>query len=177
LEILLAKASQAMGIYPGRLSCFYKEEIMFLREAIVRYKKSPVFVESKRFSNSREVFHAFREDIMSIPVEVFRVLFLNSKNFYLGFEDVSKGSLSTSICHPREVFWTAVHKRAAAIIVIHGHPSGDPAPSREDRDATQRIFKAGQILGIKVLDSIVIGDTDYFSFADSGILGELCQTN
>jgi DNA repair protein RadC len=81
--------------------------------------------------------------------------------------------LSTSVVHPREVFWSAVHHRAAAIICLHNHPSGDPAPSREDRECTNRICKAGQILGIRVLDHIVVGEKDYFSFADSGCLQEV----
>lgn len=88
------------------------------------------------------------------------------------FEDISRGSLSTSICHPREVFWGAVYHRAAGIICLHAHPSGDPIPSREDKESTQRLQKAGQILGIRMLDHIIIGEEDFYSFADSGLLNE-----
>jgi DNA repair protein RadC len=95
------------------------------------------------------------------------------------------GSLSTSIVHPREAMKPAVASRAslrsghwrdvvrhrvAAVIYVHDHPSGDPAPSMEDKDCTNRLCEAGKILGIRVLDHIVIGDDDYFSFADSGLL-------
>ena len=72
--------------------------------------------------------------------------------------------------HPREVFAPAVRDSTAAIISIHNHPSGDPAPSREDRECTQRLIRAGQILGIRVLDHIILGHDDYFSFADAGLL-------
>lgn len=143
---------------------------MRIREISVRYMPSTVPLnEGDRFQNSRQVYEAFRELILE-PVEVFRVLLLDSKNQFLHFEDISRGSLSTSVVHPREVFWSAVHHRAAAIICLHNHPSGHPAPSREDRECTNRICSAGRILGIRVLDHIIIGERDYFSFADSGIL-------
>ena len=80
------------------------------------------------------------------------------------------GSLNTSIVHPREVFSPAIRDSTAALIFLHNHPSGDPAPSQEDRDCTQRLCRAGKILGIRVLDHIVLGHEDYFSFADVGML-------
>ena len=146
---------------------------MRIREISVKYIRSDIPLnEGERFANSRQVYESFKNLILE-QVEVFRVVLLDSKNHFLHFEDISRGSLSTSIVHPREVFWSAVHHRAAAIICLHNHPSGDPAPSREDRDCTDRICKAGQVLGIKVLDHIVVGEKDYYSFADSGILGEI----
>lgn len=82
------------------------------------------------------------------------------------------GSLSTSVVHPREVFAPAVRDSSAAILFLHNHPSGDPAPSREDRDCTARLCQAGKILGIRCLDHIVLGHDDYYSFADAGLLAE-----
>jgi DNA repair protein RadC len=141
---------------------------MRVREVTVRYVRSDVPLDTRqRFSNSRQVFDASR-DLFLEPVEVFRVLLLDSKNHFLHFENVSRGSLSTSIVHPREVFWSAVYHRAAAIICLHNHPSGDPAPSREDRDCTNRILHVGSILAIKVLDHIIVGENEYYSFADAG---------
>jgi DNA repair protein RadC len=148
-------------------------EGMQVREFSVRYVRSDVPLDTRqRFSNSRQVFEAHR-DLFLEPVEIFRVLLLNSKNLFLHFEDISRGSLSTSVVHPREVFWSAVYHRSAAIICLHNHPSGDPAPSREDRECTGRICHAGRILGIRVLDHIIVGETDFYSFADAGILSEL----
>jgi DNA repair protein RadC len=145
---------------------------MRIREISVKYIRSDIPLnEGERFQNSRQAYESFKNLILE-PVEVFRVVLLDSKNHFLHFEDISRGSLSASVVHPREVFWSAVHHRAAAIICLHNHPSGDPAPSREDRECTERICKAGQVLGIRVLDHIVVGEKDYFSFADSGILGE-----
>jgi DNA repair protein RadC len=146
---------------------------MRVREACVRYVRSEVSLDTRqRFANSRQIFDAFR-DLYLEPVEVFRVLILDSKNKFLCFEEISRGSLSTSVVHPREVFWLAVHERAAALICVHNHPSGDPAPSREDRECTGRLSHAAKILGIKLLDHIIVGESDYYSFADAGILSEL----
>ena len=124
----------------------------------------------ERFSNSRELYNRYRARFFSANKEHFFSLHLNSKNQLIREVLVSVGSLSTSVVHPREVFAPAVRDSTAALIFIHNHPSGDPAPSREDRDCTQRLIHAGQILGIRVLDHIVLGYDDYYSFADAGLL-------
>jgi len=124
----------------------------------------------ERFCNSRELFDRYRARFYSANREYFLSLHLNSKNQLIREVLVSIGSLSTSVVHPREVFAPAVRDSTAAIISIHNHPSGDPAPSREDRECTQRLIRAGQILGIRVLDHIILGHDDYFSFADAGLL-------
>ena len=83
---------------------------------------------------------------------------------------VSIGSLNQSIVHPREVFKTALLSSAAAIILVHQHPTGDPTPSSEDLSITRRLKEAGEIMGIKVLDHIIVGDRQYQSFVESGLL-------
>jgi len=108
--------------------------------------------------------------VFAVNKEHFFSFHLNSKNQLIREVLVSIGSLSASVVHPREVFAPAVRDSTAAIIFMHNHPSGDPAPSREDRDCTQRLVHAGQILGIRVLDHIVLGHDDYYSFADAGLL-------
>jgi DNA repair protein RadC len=124
----------------------------------------------ERFCNSRELYTRYRARFFSANKEHFLSLHLNSKNQLIREVLVSIGSLSTSVVHPREVFAPAVRDSTAALIFIHNHPSGDPAPSREDKDCTQRLLHAGQILGIRVLDHIVLGHDDYYSFADAGLL-------
>ncbi len=132
----------------------------------------------ERFSNSRELYHRYRARFFAANKEHFFSLHLNSKNQLIREVLVSIGSLSTSVVHPREVFAPAVRDSTAALIFIHNHPSGDPAPSREDRECTQRLIHAGQILGIRVLDHIVLGHDDYYSFADAGLLnGDLSGAN
>jgi DNA repair protein RadC len=102
--------------------------------------------------------------------EIFKVVLLDSKNSFVKETTVSKGSLTLSIVHPREVFAFAVRESAAGVIFLHNHPSGDPTPSLEDRQLTDRLVAAGNLLGIPVLDHIVIGDSRYVSFADEGWL-------
>ncbi len=126
----------------------------------------------ERFSNSRELYQRYRARFFSANKEHFLSLHLNSKNQLIREVLISIGSLSASVVHPREVFTPAVRDSTAALIFIHNHPSGDPAPSSEDRDCTQRLIHAGKILGIRVLDHIVFGHDDYYSFADAGFFSE-----
>jgi len=102
--------------------------------------------------------------------EQFLVILLNSKNKVISTEVVSEGSLNASVVHPREVFAPALLQHAAAICVAHNHPSGDPAPSGEDRQLTAVLAAAGRTLGIPLLDHIIIGDGAYYSFQEDGAL-------
>jgi DNA repair protein RadC len=129
----------------------------------------------KIFSNSRQVFEFAREQLYAdVDREVFYSLMLDNKNRLIGVNLVSQGSGSSAVVVPDMVFRAAIIANSSAIICTHPHPSGDPAPSREDRDCTARLVKAGAILGIRVLDHIIVGDVDYFSFADAGCLHESC---
>lgn len=101
--------------------------------------------------------------------EYFIALHLDGKNRILAVDICSVGSLNQSIVHPREVFKTALLSSAAAIILMHNHPSGDPTPSSEDLEVTRRLREAGALLGIKVLDHLVIGST-YYSFVERGVI-------
>lgn len=102
--------------------------------------------------------------------EIFMVLLLDMKNHVLSLHTVSVGNLNASLVHPREVFRAALANAAAGIILIHNHPSGDPAPSSEDLDVTRRLIKAGEIMGIPVLDHIIIGDNKYVSLKEKGMV-------
>lgn len=102
--------------------------------------------------------------------EQFLVILLNSKNKVIDTKLVSEGTLTNSVVHPREVYLPAIIERAAAICVAHNHPSGDPSPSREDREVTATILAAGKILKIPLLDHVIIGDGAYYSFQEAGAL-------
>jgi DNA repair protein RadC len=103
--------------------------------------------------------------------EHFVVILLDQKHGVIGINTVSVGSLTASVVNPREVFKPAILANAAAIICGHNHPSGDPQPSREDRAITTKLFDAGKLLGIDVLDHVIIGaEGRYFSFGDAGLL-------
>lgn len=123
----------------------------------------------------REAARLFREFIGDVPEEHFCLMVLDSRRRVIGVNEVSVGTLSASLVHPREVFRAAILLNGAAIVVAHNHPSGDPAPSPEDREATRRLQRAGEILGIPVADHIVLGEgvgdsVRFFSFRESGLL-------
>ena len=103
--------------------------------------------------------------------EVFLLLTLNTKNAITREVEISTGTLNASIVHPRDVFRQALMENPAGVIFVHNHPSGDPAPSQDDRNLTRRLDEAGRMLGVKVLDHVIIGSESYFSFADEGLLG------
>jgi len=123
-----------------------------------------------RFTSPRQVFDYFHHEFRDSRKEYFLALLLDGKNRIIRRVQISEGSLNQSIVHPREVFNPAVRESAAAIILAHNHPSGDPAPSHEDIAVTRRLREAGDMMGIAVLDHIVIGDGDYVSFVERGLL-------
>jgi len=124
----------------------------------------------KRVRSAHDVYEAFRERFEPLDREQFVVLLLDGKNRVLGFNVVSTGSLTAALVHPREVFKPAILANAAAIILLHNHPSGDAEPSPEDRAITERLRHAGELLGIRILDHVVIGDGRYVSFAEQQLL-------
>ena len=125
----------------------------------------------KRVSSSADLFHHYYPRLRDLRHEVFKIVLLDAKHTIIRDATVSRGSLTLSIVHPREVFNLAVRESAAAVVVLHNHPSGDPQPSPEDRALTARLVAAGDMLGIRVLDHLITGDGRYISFADQGWLG------
>lgn len=123
-----------------------------------------------KIASSRDLFTHYHPTLRDLRHEVFTVVLLDAKHAIMRDTTVSKGSLTLSIVHPREVFTLAVKESAAAVIFLHNHPSGDPTPSQEDRILTARLVSAGEVLGIRVLDHLVVGDGRYVSFADQGWL-------
>jgi DNA repair protein RadC len=111
---------------------------------------------------------ALRPCFAGLDREQFLVCCLDAKNVSIGVNVVSIGSLNLSIVHPREVFKPAILLNAAAIIAVHNHPSGDPTPSSEDRTLTTRLREAGDLLGIRLLDHLILGEDRLYSFADQG---------
>lgn len=121
-------------------------------------------------TNPRQAADLFMEELRYRKKEYFKILLLNTKNHIISREEISVGSLSASIVHPREIFNIPMRKSAASVILFHNHPSGDPSPSQEDLEVTRRLVDAGNILGISVRDHIIIGDGCFFSFREKGLL-------
>lgn len=121
-------------------------------------------------TRSEAVWRHFHPRLAGLAQERFYVLLLDGKGRLLREVRVSEGSLTASLVHPREVFRRAVREAAAAVILVHNHPSGDPEPSPEDSTLTGRLRAAGELLGIRVLDHVVVGRGRWTSFADLGLL-------
>ncbi|MNO12642.1 hypothetical protein D3C76_22550 [compost metagenome] len=126
--------------------------------------------EAQIIRSPRDAADILMEQLRYLQKEHFVCLFLNTKNHIIAQETLSIGSLNASIVHPREVFRAAIKCSSASIVCVHNHPSGDPTPSSEDILITNRLCKAGEIVGIDVLDHIVIGDGEFVSLKEQGLM-------
>ena len=118
----------------------------------------------------RDVFAVFAPRLEDLPVEEFHVAVLDSQHRLERDVTITRGILNSSLVHPREVFREAIAERAAAVILVHNHPSGDPTPSPDDRVVTEQLAAAGRLLDIPVHDHVIIGRGRYMSFAEAGLL-------
>ena len=143
--------------------------ISFLSLRVIKENAGRYDVQ-KKIQSPKDVYEVLQKVIKAseYPEENLWLLTLDTKNNITGIFTVSTGSLNTSIVHPREVFKRAMLQNAASIIVCHNHPSGDAAPSAEDINITKRLYEAGEILGIKLLDHIIAGD-NYISLKEQGL--------
>lgn len=121
-------------------------------------------------SNPKAVFEYLMPRMAHLTREQFHVILLTAKNHVIDVECVSEGTLTASLVHPREIFKSAIRRSAHAVLLAHNHPSGDPTPSREDREVTNRLVESGRLIGIQVLDHLVIGQGRYVSFRERGLL-------
>jgi DNA repair protein RadC len=118
----------------------------------------------------RDVYAAFAPRLQDLPVEEFHVAVLDAQHRLERDVLITRGILNSSLVHPREVFREAIAERAAAIILVHNHPSGDPTPSADDRAVTEQLIAAGRLLDIPVQDHLIVGRGRYVSFAETGLL-------
>jgi len=123
-----------------------------------------------RISSPDDLGMLYMERFRHCAREHFVVLVLNTRNEVIKELNISIGSLSETVVHPREVFSEVLREPAAAVILMHNHPSGDPSPSRNDKETTKRLEEAGKILGIRILDHVIIGDGNIFSFKENGLM-------
>jgi len=123
-------------------------------------------------TNPRDVFERMQPYAERETAEVFWLLCLNAQHRLIGNapEAITRGILNSSLVHPREVFVCAIVARAAAVVLCHNHPSGDPTPSQDDRSVTEQLVAAGKLLDIPVMDHVIVGRGRYTSFAEAGLL-------
>jgi DNA repair protein RadC len=128
------------------------------------------FEQGSPLRSPRDVWAAYAPTLEDMPVEEFHVAVLDAQHRLDRDILVTRGILNSSLVHPREVFREAIAERAAAIVLVHNHPSGDPTPSQDDRAITSQLVAAGKLLDIPVADHLIIGKGRYLSFSEAGIL-------
>lgn len=130
------------------------------------------FKEDKKhhIKNAKDIAKVFIPEMSSLKKEYFKGIYLDSRKKVIKEETIFIGSLNESVIHPREIFQVALNENAAALILLHNHPSGDPKPSVQDIEITKGLVKAGNILGIPVLDHIIIGNNKYVSLREKGLI-------
>lgn len=163
LNCSVAELQEIPGIGPARASQLVAIVELSARVALARHQQVVI-------RQPADVASMLMPRLQLETQEVFIAVMLDTKNKVLAVEDVFRGSLNASIVHPREVFKKAISRSAAAIIVAHNHPSGDPTPSREDIEVTRRLAEAGKIIGIEVLDHVVFGDGKIVSMKEKGLV-------
>lgn len=134
-----------------------------VRDAGARYVRRPIRAAG-------DVYRFLRDDVELWERERFLVLALDGRHRTIGLDEVSVGSLSASLVHPREVFKALILANAAAFVLAHNHPSGDASPSKEDREITARLKEAADLMGISLLDHIILTAEGFHSFREAGDL-------
>ena len=166
LEAPLEELQEIKGIGPHNVF-----GIKLVQEVAREFLKEKI-LEKPISKSSKEVFDYLYHSMRDVKKEIFKVLFLDGKNHIIDIEDLFEGTLNISSVYPREIIKSAIKHNAVALIFVHNHPSGSPEPSLSDKEITKDLIEASNTMQIKVLDHIVIGNNEYFSFADEGLIEE-----
>jgi DNA repair protein RadC len=153
------------GIKEGKAS-----QILALSELFRRFRTLKAMKKDVKINTPKDLADLLMGEMNDLTQEVLKVVLLSTKNIIIGTKDVFKGSLNTSIVHPREIFKQAIDKNSSSIIICHNHPSGDPTPSKEDINITLRIKECGNIIGIQLVDHIIIGNNKFVSLKERGLI-------
>ncbi len=135
-----------------------------------RRRRSAEAQERKRIVTSRDAFEYLYANMADLHYEQFWILLLDQSNKVIGAVQVSDGGIAGTVADPKRIFKTAIERNAAAMILCHNHPSGQLKPSDADVRLTKKLFQSGEMLEIRVIDHLIIGHDQYFSFSDEGVL-------
>ena len=155
---------QQAGLSPPCILC-----TKLLGELPIEVLKEKI-MEKPVYKSSKEIFDYLYYSMRDLNKEIFKVMYLNTRHQIMETADLFEGTLEDIPIRPREIVESAIKCNAAALIFVHNHPSGDPTPSKSDKQLTRDLVFMGYILQIKVLDHIIIGENRYFSFADEGLI-------
>jgi len=145
-------------------------QLMCIGELSRRIWKKKHMERVMRFEEPEQVAAYYREDLRHMEQEQFFLMMFNTRQMLIGERMMSKGTVNASLAGTREIYIEALRYQAVSLILVHNHPSGDPEPSKEDILLTERVRKAGELMGIRLLDHIVIGDSAYVSMKERGLL-------
>ncbi|MCT4598217.1 MAG: DNA repair protein RadC [Vallitalea sp.] len=162
-DLTLEDLQKISGI--GRVKSIQIKAIAELSKRISKYNG----VAKVKISSPSSIASIYMEEMRYLQQEHLKIVFLDTKNKIISDKFLTVGTVNASLINPREVFIQALRHNAVHVILLHNHPSGDPTPSREDISITERIIEAGEIVGIKLLDHLIIGDGNYMSLKEQGI--------
>ncbi len=166
LEASVEELQQIDGIGPH--SAF---GIKLVQEVAREFLKEKI-LDKPVYKSAKEIFDYLYHSMRDLKKEVFKIIYLNSQNQIIDTADLFKGTINSGSISPREVIESAIKYNAVSLIFAHNHPSGNPEPSKSDKELTRDLVYAGGIMRIKVLDHIIIGNNRYFSFAGEGLIEE-----
>ena len=135
-----------------------------------RYRENEASTRKQKIVSAKDIVDIVMPQMRDLKTEVFKVVYLDSNNRIIDFADAVIGTVNQAMPIVREIIHSALQKFAVAMICVHNHPSGDPKPSKEDMDFTRELCQAGNIMQVKIIDHLVIGDNQYHSFTESGEL-------
>lgn len=163
---LPCELARAPGLGPAKAASLVGALELGRRSATRRLERGA------RFGGPADVHAHFAARLRDLAQERFFVVMLDGRHRVIGEQTVSQGTLTASLVHPREVFRPALRAAAAAVVLVHNHPSGDPDPSGEDRQVTARLGRAGELLGVRVVDHVIVAAAGFFSFREAGLLSD-----
>jgi len=164
LEASSEELQEIKGIGPANIL-----GIKLVREVTQEFLKEKI-IKKDFCKSAKDVFNYLYSEMSGLKKEVFKVMFLNSKNRILDIETLFEGTLDKSAVYPREIMKKAIKNNAVSLIFVHNHPSGDPEPSQSDKELTRHLVASGKVMEIKVIDHLIIGDNNYYSFAEHNLI-------
>ena len=153
------------GIGPAKIA-----HIQAALEIGRRFREDEASKDKQKITSAKEVVDIIMPQMRDFKNEVFKVVYLNSKNGIIEIADAACGTVDRAMPIVREILHAALQKYSASVICVHNHPSGDPSPSREDIAFTRELYQAGKIMQVNILDHVIIGDNKFYSFADENKL-------
>ena len=164
LHLSLSQLTALKGI--GKVKAI---QLLCIGELSRRIWKKKAIARPLIFHDPAQVAEYYQEDMRHMEQEQFRMMMFNTRQVLIGDVLLAKGTVSSAVTTPREIFVEALRHQAVSLILVHNHPSGDPEPSKEDIELTARVRAAGKVIGMPLLDHIIIGDTSYVSLKERGL--------